>query len=243
MNETALPLVDLVAYLRVYSLLINAGVSLMRSMDVLTGHITHPELRAAHLDVMRQVEEGSTLSAAMMAHPSVFSGFLIYLVRAGEVGGVLDVTMERAADFYEQQVVLQRDRTVQQAAALVLGRGDEERYGAAMAEAEQLTVLQYFCTMFGTMLGAGVPILLTMQTAADILPESMAEAVRAMAVALREKEVSSLAPRFAAAGFPAEVVTLVDIGEQCGTLDRTMVRAGDILGARVQGLLLRALEG
>ncbi len=241
MNETDLPLVDLVPYLRVYSHLINAGVSIMRCMDILTGQITHPGLREAHLDVMRQIEAGSTLSHAMLAHPTTFNVFLIGLVRAGEVGGVLDETLARAADFYEKQLLLERDRIVQQAAARITGKAVEERYEAALAEAEPLTLRQYTCTMFGTMLASGVPIVQALQTAAAILPDEVGEIIQATAQALRAREINTLAPAFAEAGFPPEVVKLVAIGEETGTLDRTMLQAGDILGARVEGMLLRAL--
>jgi type II secretory pathway component PulF len=241
MNETDLPLVDLVPYLRVFSHLINAGVCLIRALDILTPQIAHDGLREAHLDVMRRIEAGSTLSHAMLAHPDVFNVFLIGLVRAGEVGGVLDETMARAAELYEKQLLLHRDRIVQQAAARALGQECEGRYEAALAAAEPLVVQQYFCLMFGTMLGSGVPVVQALQTAAEILPEDHAEVLRSAATALRAGEMDTLAPSFAAAGFPPEVTNLIAIGEECGTLDLTIVQAGDVLGARVQGLLLRAL--
>ncbi|MCE5238548.1 type II secretion system F family protein [bacterium] len=241
MNDTNLPLADLVAYLRVFSHLINAGVSLIRSMDVLTPQIVHPDLRDAHLDVMRQIEEGSTLSHAMRAHPDVFSINVIGLMRAGEVGGVLDETMARAADLYEKQLMLRRDRFIQQAAARAMGRAHEERYEAAVAAAEPLVTQQYFCLMFGTMLSSGVPIVQALQTAAEILPTEAHEAMVAAAQALRAREIDTLTPSFAAVGFPPEVLQLAAIGEECGTLDRTMLQAGDVLGARVDGMLLRSL--
>jgi len=242
MSKTSLPLVDLVAYLRVYSLLINVGVSLMRCMAVLTGQITHPRLREAHLDVMRRVEEGSALSQAMREHPDVFSSFLIGLIRAGEVGGVLDETMSRAADFYEKQLVLQRDRVMQQAAARIIGKAVEDQYEAALAEAEPLTTMQYYCYMFGTMLAAGVPIVQAVQTAAEILPPEGREVLTAAAEALRAQEITTLQRGFMDAGFPAEVLQLLAIGEECGLLDRMMLQAGDVLGARLTSLLLRAME-
>ncbi len=242
MNETDLPLADLVAYLRVFSHLISAGVSLIRSMDVLTPQIVHSDLRDAHLDVMRQIEAGSTLSHAMRAHPGVFNTNLIALVRAGEVGGVLDETMARAADLYEKQLMLRRDGFIQQAAARAMGGACEERYEAAVAAAETLVIQQHFFLMLGAMLGSGVPIVQALQTAAEILPTEAHEAMVAAAQALRAREIDTLAPSFAAAGFPPEVTTLIAIGEECGTLDRTILQAGDVLGARVQGALLRALS-
>ncbi|MBU0608883.1 MAG: type II secretion system F family protein [Armatimonadetes bacterium] len=241
MNEENVPLVDLVPYLRVFSLLINAGVCLINAMDILTGQITHEGLRDAHRDIMRRIGAGSTLSEAMRDHADVFSTFLVGLVRAGEVGGVLDETMAQAADFHGQQLTLRRDRLVQQAAARITGQAVAERYDAALAEAEPLTLLQYFCMMFGTMLGSGVPIVQALQTAAGILPPEGSEAMRAAAQALRAREINTLAPAFAEAGFPPEVVKLVAIGEETGTLDRTMLQAGDVLGARGEGMLLRAL--
>lgn len=241
MSIDSLPLIDLVTYLRAYSIMINAGVSLMRCMAVLTDQTVHEGLRGANVAVMQAVEQGSTLSKAMRDHPEVFTPFLIGLVRAGEVGGVLDETMARAADFYEKQLTLRRDRVLQQAAARTMGKATEQQYETAMLDAEQLTAMQYFCYMFGTMLAAGVPVVQALQVAAEVLPGPADEIVCAAAEQLRQREIDSLAASFQKAELPSEVVQMVAVGEECGCLDQMMLRAGDIVGVRIDGILLRAL--
>lgn len=241
MSTDSLPLVDLVSYLRAYSILINAGVCIINTMDTLTGQIVHEGLREAHLDVMRQIEAGSTLSKAMSQHPDIFTPFLIGLVRAGEVGGVLDETMARAADFYEKQLSLRRDRLLQQAAARAMGKAMEQEYETALLDVEYPTTMQYFCYMFGTMLGSGVPVVQALRVASEVLPEAAAEIMCGAAEAIRASEIDTLAPAFREAEFPPEVITLVEVGEKCGCLERMLLPAGDALGVRIDGILLRAL--
>lgn len=238
-SEEPIGLVDLTVYLRLFSIMINTGVSLIRCMHTLDQTTTYEPLKEANRQMMADIEGGSTLSKAMCAHPHLFTPFLVGLVRAGEVGGVLDVTLQRAADFYARQLEHRRQRFMQYATAQVLGHEYEHRYEQALEQLQEMLLIEYFCYMFGTMLGCGVPVLQALEVAAVNLPQRLREGVMHAREAIREG--SSISPALAVAGFPAHVVMMMTIGEENGALDRTALRAGDLLEAQVDGRLQAAL--
>ncbi|HPT97208.1 MAG TPA: type II secretion system F family protein [Armatimonadota bacterium] len=99
---------DLSIFARQFATMINAGVSLVRCLSVLREQTASPRLKLVVADLLTEVEAGSTLSSAMHKHPKVFSNLAVGLVRAGEVGGVLDETLERLAGFMESDMELRR---------------------------------------------------------------------------------------------------------------------------------------
>ena len=247
-DEQLVGLADLTTYLRMFSILVNAGVNLLHCLRALDKSITCAALKQANARVLAEVEADNTLSKAMAGSPEVFPLFAIGMVRAGEIGGVLDVTLERAASFYQQQLDYRRQRFIYLATAQVLGHEQEEAYLAAVRELEERVLIQYFCYMFGTMLGSGVPVLQALDVAGSMLPEvnahdatrpGLRRGVEQARDDIRNHE--SLTPALAAVGFPPGVVTLFSIGEESGTLDRTAVQAGDLLGAEIDGRMQEAL--
>jgi type IV pilus assembly protein PilC len=86
--------------------MINSGLTLTRSLGVLEQQVENAELEKVIADIRSRVEEGSSLSGALEAHPKVFSHLYVSMVRAGEVGGALDETMVRLADTLEAAVRL-----------------------------------------------------------------------------------------------------------------------------------------
>lgn len=99
---------DLAIFCRQFATMINAGVSLVRCLDVLEQQTASVNLKEIIRDIQTEVEGGATLSRAMGKFPRVFSNLAVGLVRAGEVGGVLDETLERLAVFLEKDVELRR---------------------------------------------------------------------------------------------------------------------------------------
>lgn len=95
-------------FCRQFATMINAGVSLVRCLSVLEIQTTNKRLKETIRDVQNRVEAGETLSRAMMHHHTVFNNLFIGLVRAGEVGGVLDETLERLAGFLESDLKLKQ---------------------------------------------------------------------------------------------------------------------------------------
>jgi type IV pilus assembly protein PilC len=99
---------DLAIFCRQFSTMQDAGVSIVRSLDVLGQQTQSPKLRRIIMDIQAEVEAGQTLSKAMSKYPNVFSNLFIGLIRAGEVGGVLEESLQRLAAFLEADVALRR---------------------------------------------------------------------------------------------------------------------------------------
>ena len=92
----------LTAFTRQLATLIDAGLPLLRGLDVLRKGEKHPALKRTLSQLAEAVEGGSTFSEALAQHPKIFTKLYVNMVRAGEAGGVLDVTLSRLADFQEK---------------------------------------------------------------------------------------------------------------------------------------------
>jgi type IV pilus assembly protein PilC len=91
---------------RQMSTMIGAGLSLIRTLNILAEQTENKEL-ARILGVIRsEVESGSALSEAMFKHPIVFPPLMVHMIRAGEAGGFLDAALDGAADNLEADVKL-----------------------------------------------------------------------------------------------------------------------------------------
>lgn len=99
---------DLSIFCRQFSTMIDAGVSLVRSLDVLAEQSQNPKLRRIIADLRYEVESGNSLSKAMSKYPTVFNSLFVGLIRAGEVGGVLEEALQRLSTFLEKDVELNR---------------------------------------------------------------------------------------------------------------------------------------
>jgi len=99
---------DLSIFYRQFATMINAGVSLIRCLDVLEQQTSSYRLKSILRDMESEIEGGASLSQAMTKYSKTFSQLAIGLVRAGEVGGVLDETLNRLAIFIEKDMELRR---------------------------------------------------------------------------------------------------------------------------------------
>lgn len=99
---------DLAMFCRQFATMIGAGVPLVRCLDVLEQQTSSASLKVIIRDIEQEIEGGATLSRAMTKHPRAFSNLAVGLVRAGEVGGVLDETLDRLATFMEKDLELRR---------------------------------------------------------------------------------------------------------------------------------------
>jgi len=97
---------NLCVFSRQFSTMISAGLSLVRALDILEKQTSDKKLKEVTADVRRRVEEGSSLAESFGMHPKTFSELHVNLTRAGEVGGVLDETMNRVAEFMEKDQAL-----------------------------------------------------------------------------------------------------------------------------------------
>jgi type IV pilus assembly protein PilC len=97
---------DMVIMSRQFATLIRAGLPVVESLGTLVFQTENPILADALSDVRVSVLSGETLSDAMRKHPKVFNDLYISLVDAGEVGGVLDQTLEVAATQFDKEANL-----------------------------------------------------------------------------------------------------------------------------------------
>jgi type IV pilus assembly protein PilC len=89
-------------FTRQLSTLQDAGLPLLRSLQILEQQQKPGRLKSILFDVCDDVESGSSLSDSFAKHPKAFDRLYVKMVKAGEIGGVLDVILQRLADFMEK---------------------------------------------------------------------------------------------------------------------------------------------
>ena len=99
---------EVAVFSRQFATMINSGLSLLRSLNILAEQTESKALAEIVNQVRMDVEKGSSLSQAMSKHPKAFGRLYVSMVRAGEVGGALDSVLMRLADTIEKQVELRR---------------------------------------------------------------------------------------------------------------------------------------
>lgn len=99
---------DFVIFLRQFSTLIDAGISLVDSMDILAEQSNSKPLQNALLETRDDLREGIALSNALAKHSKIFPELLISMINAGEVSGRLDEILDRMANYYEKQHQLKK---------------------------------------------------------------------------------------------------------------------------------------
>ena len=97
---------DIAVMSRQFATMINAGLSLLRSLSILAEQSDNKELRRILNVVATELESGQSLSGAMSKHPVVFPPLFVNMVKAGEVGGFLDTVLLQIAENYEAEVKL-----------------------------------------------------------------------------------------------------------------------------------------
>src|ERR1700683_2557744 len=88
---------DKVIFSRQFATMINAGVPIVQSLNILRQQSTSKRLQKVVAEVAKQVEGGGTLAAALAEHQDVFSPIYVNMVKAGETGGILDEVLDRLA--------------------------------------------------------------------------------------------------------------------------------------------------
>ncbi|SDC03627.1 MULTISPECIES: type II secretion system F family protein [unclassified Candidatus Frackibacter] len=94
---------DLALFCRQFATMINSGLSLVRSLDILVEQTDHPKLKDAIMSVQENVESGMSLSKALEQEKKVFPQLFISMVEAGEAGGILDDVLLEMADHFENE--------------------------------------------------------------------------------------------------------------------------------------------
>jgi type IV pilus assembly protein PilC len=99
---------DIVIFTRQFATMINAGLPLVQSLNILAAQTENKTLREVTKAVVYDVESGNTLADALSKHPKAFSDLYVNMVAAGEAGGILDTILLRLAAFLEKNDALIR---------------------------------------------------------------------------------------------------------------------------------------
>jgi type IV pilus assembly protein PilC len=97
---------DLAIMSRQMATMINAGLSLLRALNILAEQTENKALAKVLFQVRQDVEAGQSLSISLGRHPVVFPPLMINMIKAGEVGGFLDQVLVSVAENYESEVKL-----------------------------------------------------------------------------------------------------------------------------------------
>ncbi len=100
---------QIAVFCRQFATMVNSGLPILRALSILTDQTENKELAKVLFAVRADVENGSSLSAAMAEHPKAFNNLFISMVKAGETGGVLDDVLLSLADQIEREVELRRE--------------------------------------------------------------------------------------------------------------------------------------
>ena len=93
---------DLVVFTRQFSTMIDAGLPLVQGLSILAEQTENPTFRKLLKQVVSDVEGGASLNEALKKHPNVFDDLFCHLVAAGEIGGILDIILQRLAVYIEK---------------------------------------------------------------------------------------------------------------------------------------------
>lgn len=93
---------QLMAFTRQLATLVNAGLPLVRGLKVLGRQEKNPMLRDALHEMSEAIESGSNFAEALVQHPRIFDKLYVNMVKAGEIGGVLDKVLLALAEFMEK---------------------------------------------------------------------------------------------------------------------------------------------
>ncbi len=96
----------LVIFIRQLADLVDAGVPIIRSLDIMRQQKNLASVNACLTEMVAQIKGGKSLSAAMAGFPTIFSNIIINMVKAGESSGSLSQVLARLADVMEQELVL-----------------------------------------------------------------------------------------------------------------------------------------
>lgn len=93
---------DLLSFTQELSTLIKAGLTLDRSLSIISEITENEHLKTVTQELLKDVRGGKSFSEALANHSGVFNRLYVNMVKAGEAGGVMDVVLERLVDFLER---------------------------------------------------------------------------------------------------------------------------------------------
>ena len=97
---------QIAVFCRQFATMVNSGLPILRALSILGDQTESKELAKVLVQTRTDVEQGASLSNAMVKHPKAFNNLYVSMVRSGETGGSLDSTLLRLAEMIEREVQL-----------------------------------------------------------------------------------------------------------------------------------------
>ncbi len=94
---------SLVVFSRQFATMIDAGIPILRCLEILQTQMKDPGLKEALEIVTSDVKSGAQLNEALAKHPRIFNKLYVNMIRAAELGGILDTILERLSGFLEYE--------------------------------------------------------------------------------------------------------------------------------------------
>src|SRR6202795_4401586 len=105
-GTTKIKVKDIAVFFRQFSVMIDAGLPLVQCLEILAANQENPNFQKTLVGVRTTVEGGSTLANAMRLYPKIFDDLTTNMIEAGETGGILDIILQRLAQYVEKAVKL-----------------------------------------------------------------------------------------------------------------------------------------
>ena len=102
-NMQRVSLRDLVMFSRQFATMIDAGLSIVKCLDILQKQTRNPKMKDVIGEVKRDVAGGLGLTESLQRHPRIFSPLYVNMIRAAEAGGILDTVLDRLSTFLEKE--------------------------------------------------------------------------------------------------------------------------------------------
>ncbi|MCC7304262.1 type II secretion system F family protein [bacterium] len=119
-NVGGVPLKDKMIFLKQFSIMLNAGLSITRALEVLAAQATNPRFKVVLQEVLKSVSGGVQLSDTLAKYPDVFDNIAVNLIKAGEQSGNLSLILKKLSKEYEQKNALKSKVTAAMAYPAVL---------------------------------------------------------------------------------------------------------------------------
>ncbi|MBU2530254.1 MAG: type II secretion system F family protein, partial [Elusimicrobia bacterium] len=97
---------DIVIFSRQLSTLVSAGVPIVQGLNILETQAENPAFKTILTVLKTDIESGLSIADAMGKHPTAFTELYVAMIKAGEVGGILDIILERLSGFLESAEAL-----------------------------------------------------------------------------------------------------------------------------------------
>lgn len=94
---------DLVMFSRQFATMIDAGLSVVKCLDILQKQTRNPKMKDVIGEIKRDVGGGMSLTEALQKHPRIFSPLYVNMMRSAEAGGILDQVLDRLSTFLEKE--------------------------------------------------------------------------------------------------------------------------------------------